>query len=89
MALTAAAVTAGLMAGCSHGSSPASQATLMAPARPAGNATAMAAYLGGLAASGRFTGTVLVARDGRVLLDAGYGLADRAAGTPNRPATIF
>jgi CubicO group peptidase (beta-lactamase class C family) len=49
----------------------------------------MAAYLGRLAASGRFTGTVLVARDGRVLLDAGYGLADRAARTPNRPATIF
>lgn len=89
IALAAAAVAAGLTAGCSHGSRPASQATFLAPGRPAGNATAMAAYLGGLAASGRFTGTVLVARDGRVLLDAGYGLADRAAGTPNRPATIF
>jgi CubicO group peptidase (beta-lactamase class C family) len=49
----------------------------------------MAEYLGGLAASGRFTGTVLVARHGQVLLDAGYGLADRAARVRNGPGTIF
>ena len=49
----------------------------------------MASYLNGLASSGRFAGTVLVARSGRVLLDAGYGLADRATRTPNGPATIF
>ena len=89
VALATVTVAAGLAAGCSHGGSPAPQATPPAPRRPAGNATAMAAYLGRLAASGRFTGAVLVARDGRVLLDAGYGLADRAARTPNRPATIF
>ena len=89
VALATAAVAAGLAAGCSHAGSPAPSATPPAPGRPAGNVTAVAAYLGGLAASGRFTGTVLVARDGRVLLDAGYGLADRAARTPNRPATIF
>lgn len=49
----------------------------------------MTRYLDGLAAAGRFSGTVLVARNGKVLLDAGYGLANRAAGIPNGPATIF
>jgi CubicO group peptidase (beta-lactamase class C family) len=49
----------------------------------------MAEYLAGLASSGRFSGTVLVARQGRVLLDAGYGLADRAARVHNGPETIF
>jgi CubicO group peptidase (beta-lactamase class C family) len=49
----------------------------------------MASYLDGLASSGRLSGTVLVVRSGQVLLDAGYGLADRATSTPNGPATIF
>jgi CubicO group peptidase (beta-lactamase class C family) len=49
----------------------------------------MTAYLHGLASSGRFSGTVLVAQGGQVLLEAGYGLADRASGTANGPATIF
>ena len=49
----------------------------------------MASYLDSLASSGEFSGTVLVARAGQVLLDAGYGLADRATHTPNGPATIF
>jgi len=49
----------------------------------------MASYLDNLASSGGFSGTVLVARNGHVLLDSGYGLADRATGTPNGPATIF
>jgi CubicO group peptidase (beta-lactamase class C family) len=49
----------------------------------------MARYLERLASSGRFAGTVLVARRGQVLLDSGYGLANRATRTPNGPATIF
>ena len=49
----------------------------------------MAEYLGWLAASGRFSGTALVARNGKVLLDAGYGLADRANRVFNGPGTIF
>jgi CubicO group peptidase (beta-lactamase class C family) len=49
----------------------------------------MASYLERLASSGGFTGTVLVARGRRVLLDAGYGLADRATRARNGPATIF
>lgn len=50
---------------------------------------AMARYLNGLARAGQFSGTVLVARGGHALVDAGYGLADRAAKTANSPATIF
>jgi CubicO group peptidase (beta-lactamase class C family) len=49
----------------------------------------MARYLGALTGAGKFSGTVLVARGGRVVLDAGYGLADRATRAPNRPGTIF
>jgi CubicO group peptidase (beta-lactamase class C family) len=47
------------------------------------------AYLRGATARGDFNGTVLVVRDGRVLLRKGYGYADVAARTPNRPATRF
>ena len=36
-----------------------------------------------------FSGAVLVARDGRVLLSKAWGLADRKAGTPNTPETKF
>jgi CubicO group peptidase (beta-lactamase class C family) len=36
-----------------------------------------------------FSGVVLVAQKGRVILERGYGLADREQGTPNTPATLF
>jgi CubicO group peptidase (beta-lactamase class C family) len=36
-----------------------------------------------------FAGAVLLVRDGSIVLDKGYGLADRAAGTPNTHDTIF
>jgi CubicO group peptidase (beta-lactamase class C family) len=36
-----------------------------------------------------FSGSILVAREGRVLLAKGYGLADRERGVPNTPATKF
>src|SRR5215469_11987745 len=89
VALAALVVAVGLTAGCSHGAGPSPRPPApTAKGRPA-NGAAMAEYLGGLAASGRFTGTVLVTRDGKVLLDAGYGLADRAARVPNGPGTIF
>jgi CubicO group peptidase (beta-lactamase class C family) len=39
--------------------------------------------------AGLFSGSVLVADQGRVVLQKGYGLADRAAGTPNTPDTKF
>jgi len=38
---------------------------------------------------GTFTGSVLIAQDGQVLLTKGYGLADRAQGIPNTPQTRF
>jgi CubicO group peptidase (beta-lactamase class C family) len=36
-----------------------------------------------------FVGSVLVAQDGNVLLNKGYGLADRQQNIPNSPQTIF
>lgn len=39
--------------------------------------------------AGLFSGSVLVADQGRVVLQKGYGLADRTAGTPNTPDTRF
>ncbi|HEY0087001.1 MAG TPA: serine hydrolase domain-containing protein, partial [Allosphingosinicella sp.] len=41
------------------------------------------------AADDRFSGAVLVAKDGRVLLEKAYGPADRAAGKANTPETQF
>jgi D-alanyl-D-alanine carboxypeptidase len=42
-----------------------------------------------LARAGEFSGAVLVARDGHVLLEDAWGLSDRKAGTPNTPDTKF
>ena len=36
-----------------------------------------------------FSGAVLVARDGEVVLDEGYGLAIRSGGVANTPETVF
>ncbi len=36
-----------------------------------------------------YRGVVLVAKDGEIVLRKGYGLADREAGTPNGPGTVF
>ncbi|MBV8062005.1 MAG: serine hydrolase, partial [Nevskia sp.] len=41
------------------------------------------------AAAGQFSGAVLVARDGKVLLEKGYGEAEREWSIPNTPATRF
>ena len=38
---------------------------------------------------GTFTGSVLIAQDGVVFLNQGYGLADRAQEIPNSPKTRF
>jgi CubicO group peptidase (beta-lactamase class C family) len=42
-----------------------------------------------LAESGRFSGAVLLAQGGRVLLEAGYGIADRTCRTPVTVSTTF
>jgi D-alanyl-D-alanine carboxypeptidase len=39
--------------------------------------------------AGRFSGAVLVTRDGRTLFEGAYGLADRERGVPNTPQTQF
>ena len=56
-------------------------------AGPAGES--LDAYLGTLAAAGRFTGSVLVARNGARLLSKGYGLADEQSRSPDTPATRY
>ena len=62
-------------------------AVTFAPTAGSGVADRMDAYLKGLERSGRFSGAVLVARDGRVLLRQGYGLADAERGVPFTPDT--
>jgi D-alanyl-D-alanine carboxypeptidase len=42
-----------------------------------------------LAGTDQFSGAVLVARNGEVLLHEAWGLADRETGTPNTPDTRF
>lgn len=63
----------------------------IAQARPSDKGVAAEAdrYLAGLAREGRFSGAALVAREGRVLLSRGYGLADIEHGVPNTPRTKF
>ena len=46
-------------------------------------------YLRTLAAGGAFNGSVLLARDGEILLRRGYGLASREHDVPNTSATKF
>lgn len=46
-------------------------------------------YLSELAKGHRFSGAVLIARDGRVLLSKGYGMANYETDTPNTPQTKF
>src|SRR5262245_45894825 len=46
-------------------------------------------YLNNLAKSNRFTGSALVARDGKVLFSKGYGLANVEFDVPNTPQTKF
>jgi len=51
--------------------------------------TALDGYLRGQAEAGAFSGTVLVARDGRVVFDKAYGLADRTRAAANAASTRF
>jgi CubicO group peptidase (beta-lactamase class C family) len=62
--------------------------TAVAGARPEAW-RAFAAALRADATAGRFSGAVLVARNGDTVLDAGYGLADRATRAANTPQTRF
>lgn len=46
-------------------------------------------WLGQISQDGGFTGAVLIAHQGEVLLSEGYGLADRDQNIPNTPQTRF
>jgi CubicO group peptidase (beta-lactamase class C family) len=46
-------------------------------------------YLRRMTEGDRFSGAVLVARDGEILFEGAYGLASRRFGAPNRPDTRF
>ncbi len=46
-------------------------------------------WLSQRAAAGQFSGTVLVGKDGKPLLEQGYGVADRTHGIANTPQTKF
>jgi CubicO group peptidase (beta-lactamase class C family) len=50
-------------------------------------AAALSDYLGNLAETGQFMGTVLVASGGEILINEGYGFADVAGGRANSPDT--
>jgi CubicO group peptidase (beta-lactamase class C family) len=52
-------------------------------------ASEMDAYLNALADDGAFSGSVLVAHHGEILLRQGYGFADRERKIPNTPQTKF
>src|SRR5580704_5574382 len=47
------------------------------------------AYLNELTEQKRFSGSVLVAKDGQVLLSKGYGMANYEHDVPNTPQTKF
>ncbi len=47
------------------------------------------AYMRAAVANDRFTGSVLVARDGAPLIDTAYGMASYELGVPNTPRTVF
>ncbi len=51
--------------------------------------TAMSGWLTGLAEQGRFSGVVLIARDGRAIYTGAYGQADRERGLSNTADTSF
>src|ERR1035438_675733 len=47
------------------------------------------AYLKTWEKQGRFSGTVLIAKDGKILLRKGYGMANFELNVPNSPETVF
>lgn len=70
----------------------ASPADLEGPAAPMTEDEAVArveALVSEAAAAGRFSGVVLLERDGKVRLHRAWGLAHRGLGVPNRPDTKF
>jgi transcriptional regulator with XRE-family HTH domain len=56
---------------------------------PPGLARRLDGYLTALAKQNRVSGAVLIARGGQMILDKGYGLADRQYHVPNGPTVIY
>ena len=56
---------------------------------PAELGIALDGYVKNLADKGRFSGAVLVAKDGKPVFERAYGFADRANKVPNTPSTRF
>ena len=52
-------------------------------------ASELAAYLDGLAKEDKFSGVVLIAKDGKPVFERAYGLADKAKKIPNNAGTRF
>ena len=52
-------------------------------------ATNADAYLNAWAKQGRFSGSVLIAKGGQILLRKGYGMANYEQSVPNTPETVF
>ena len=50
-------------------------------------ATRIDSFMQGATAAG-FSGSLLVLRDGKAVIDAGYGMRDREAALPNTPSTV-
>ena len=70
--------------------SPTATATVQpATATPDTLAESLATHMDNLAVRGAFTGSVLVAREGQILLSQGYGFADQAQQIPNSAETRF
>ena len=68
---------------------PASSIDLLLHASEADAVAALSARAEERARDGEFSGAVLVARHGKVLLQDAWGRADRKSGTPNTPRTKF
>ncbi|MGD8501234.1 MAG: serine hydrolase domain-containing protein, partial [Phycisphaerales bacterium] len=64
-------------------------ATCLAQADAADVATRIDEFFNAEVAKGQFSGSVLVANDGEVLISQGYGLANIEHGVPNTPLTKF
>ncbi len=81
-----------LLAGCSIGSKSQAPSPTPMPPGPVIEPEAinrLDAKLAQMIQDGTFSGSVLIAQDGKVLLSEGYGLADRLQGIPNTPRTRF
>jgi CubicO group peptidase (beta-lactamase class C family) len=46
-------------------------------------------YMAATARLNRFSGTILIAKNGKILISKGYSLADREWGSPNGATTKF